>query len=172
MIRAYIGLGSNIGDGLHTLTLAGRQVADIKQIQAVSLSSPYRSEPVGMESKHWFCNAVLEIETSFTAKELLAVLQKIEQDFGRIRRADDIGYQDRTLDLDILLFGDTISVDPLLMLPHPEMAGRRFVLEPLAEIAPELIHPVLGVTVVTMKDALAGQKGQKIEKTIWPETII
>lgn len=175
MVKAYIGLGSNIGDGLRTLVLAGRKIADIEQIQAVSVSSPYRSEPVGMKSDSWFINAVVAIETTHTAEELLAVLQKIEQDFGRIRREQDIGYEDRTLDLDILLFGDTISANPLLMLPHPEMAGRRFVLEPLAEIAPELVHPVYGVTISALKDTLAGQKGQasqKIEKTVWPETII
>ncbi len=175
MVKAYIGLGSNIGDGLKTLALAWKEIAGTEQIQAVCISSPYCTEPVGMESENWFSNAVAEIETSFSAEELLGILQKIEKDFGRIRREGDVGYQDRTLDLDILLFGDTISRKPLLMLPHPQMAKRRFVLEPLAEIAPDLIHPVYGLTVSEMCVKLAGENKearQKIAKMAWPESII
>jgi len=175
LVKAYIGLGSNVGDGLKTLVLAWKTIAETEHIRAVCISSPYCTEPVGMASENWFSNAVGEIETSLGAEELLAALQKIEKDFGRIRRPEDNGYKDRTLDLDILLFGDTISAKPLLMLPHPEMAGRRFVLEPLAEIAPDLIHPVYGLTVSEMNVKLNGhdkEAQQKIEKMAWPEPVI
>ncbi len=175
MVKAYIGLGSNIGDGLHILALAWREIADTDQIKVVCISSPYLTAPVGMVSDKWFSNAVGAIETSLTAESLLARLQEIEKNFGRVRRAGQKGYQDRTLDLDILLFGDTISTNPLLVLPHPEMAGRRFVLEPLAEIAAELVHPVYGLTVSEMSVKLSGQNGearQEIVKKAWPETLI
>ncbi len=172
MIKAYIGLGSNIGNGLQTLALAWKEIGHISELRTVCLSSPYHTEPVGMESENWFCNAAGAVETSLSGKELLAALQKIEKDFGRVREAGSTGYQDRTLDLDILLFGDTISADPLLTLPHPEMWRRRFVLEPLAEIASDFMHPVYGLTVAEMNVKLAWENQgarQEIKKLAWPK---
>lgn len=175
MGKTYIGLGSNVGDGPGILAKAWKHIGRTPEVYTVILSSPYRTAPVGMQSKNWFCNAVGELETSLSGIELLKVLQNIECDFGRIRAKNVTGYQDRTLDLDILLFDDTISSDPLLTLPHPEMGGRRFVLEPLSEIAPNLVHPVVGLTIVEMRDRLNEQQvgdQQKIEKAAWPQPII
>lgn len=175
MVKAYIGLGSNIGDGLGTLALAWKAIGLTAGIKTVSISSPYRTAPVGMESDNWFSNAVGLVETTLRGEELLDSLQMVERDFGRVRKTGDKGYQDRTIDLDILLFGDTISANPLLTLPHPEMADRRFVLEPLLEIAPDLVHPVNGLTVSEMNARLTGQSSgarQDIEKLTWPELII
>lgn len=175
MGKVYIGLGSNLGDGPGILAKAWKYIGRTPKVHTVILSSPYRTAPVGMQSQNWFCNAVGELETSLSGIELLKVLQNIECDFGRIRAENVTGYQDRTLDLDILLFDDTISSNPLLTLPHPEMGGRRFVLEPLSEIAPNLVHPVVGLTIVEMRDRLNEQQvgdQQKIEKAAWPQPII
>lgn len=107
-------------------------------ISTVAISRPYVSAPVGMNSRHWFTNCAGELETGLTAHQLLQVLLGIEAVFGRTRDAGGVGYQDRVLDLDILFFGNLTCNEPGLVLPHPRLAERLFVLSPLAEIAPGL----------------------------------
>ncbi|MFN2354251.1 MAG: 2-amino-4-hydroxy-6-hydroxymethyldihydropteridine diphosphokinase [Desulfopila sp.] len=143
---AFIGLGSNIGDGVNTLQRAWREIDSMAKISALVLSSPYLSEPVGMTSDNWFTNAVGALQTDLDPTELLESLQIVETDFGRRRDAALPGYQDRTLDLDILYFDDYVRKSASLTLPHPCLAERLFVLEPLADVAGDFKDPVDGMT--------------------------
>ena len=140
---AYIALGSNLGDRLANLengrSALGKAGAHLKRA-----SSLFETEPVGFLDQPWFLNRVLGVETRLSPAELLKCCQKIEIAHGR-RRSFQNG--PRTLDLDILLYDDIVLDDPELIIPHPRMAERRFVLEPLAEIAPEVYHPVLKKTI-------------------------
>lgn len=174
MKTVYIGLGSNVGDGLKTLGLAWQRIGQHPQIELLSLSSPYGSQPVEMESENWFTNAVGSFSTSLSPEVTLRFLLEVEAEFGR-RREAGAGYQDRTLDLDILQINDMISADAFLSLPHPEMAKRLFVLQPLSEIAPNLIHPVSGLTVMDLCGMLEKQvdeegSSQELSRLSWPVT--
>ena len=148
---AYIGLGSNMGDkkancrrALDLLEAAGR----IRKI-----SSFYRTEPVGYRDQDEFINVVAEIETERTPGDLLRLCGEIEDALGRTR---EVHWGPRTIDLDILLYGDRVvhEHNPDLTIPHPLLAERRFFLAPLAEIAPRAIHPLLGKTAAAMLDEL------------------
>lgn len=139
---AFIGLGSNIGDGLQTLQLAWKSLGEIEGIKLQTLSSPYLSAPVGMTSSNWFTNAAGRLVSELSATELLRVVLAVEADFGRKRDSDAQGYQDRTLDLDILYFNQLVVDQKNLVLPHPFLDERLFVLEPLAEIAGDFRDPV------------------------------
>ena len=162
-----IGLGSNLGDSRSLLQNAWQVLADETNIVTKALSSPYRTMPVGMDSPNWFVNAVGLVETSLVPEALLDVLLRVEQQFGRTR-SDNGEYQDRTLDLDLLLFDDLIIQTPRLTLPHPAMCERGFVLIPLAEIAPQLSHPGLNRTVLQLLEELEKTGGgQGIERIAW-----
>lgn len=169
----YIGLGSNLGDGLKTLKAAWQAIDEIEQTMIVTLSHPYRSAPVGMASSNWFTNAIGMVETSLAAGHLLDHLLAIESRFGRRRNKDIEGYQDRSLDLDIIYCGDMVINSEKLVLPHPCLASRLFVLEPLSEIAPHFCDPVDGQTMVEKKKCLYQQMAdgdqalQKISKARW-----
>lgn len=135
MERVFIGLGSNLGDGKAILTAAWRKLGEEKHLVTTLLSHPYVSAPVGMVSRNWFTNCVGELQTDLPPLELLAVLLKVEAAFGRTRDENIVGYQDRVLDLDMLYYGD-LSLDIAgLVLPHPRIGERLFVLTPLAEIS-------------------------------------
>ncbi len=137
MARVFIGLGSNLGDGPAILSAAWQTIGAENQITTVAISHPYISSPVGMNSQHWFTNCAGELRTDLPADELLQLLLGIEALFGRTRDEGAAGYQDRVLDLDILYYGNISSHEPELVLPHPRIAERLFVLSPLAEIAPD-----------------------------------
>lgn len=172
---AYIGLGSNIGDGMQTLRWAWSAIDDNPNISIGELSSPYLSEPVGMESDNWFTNAVGRLRTDLEPAELLQVLLSIEADFGRRRDPATTGYQDRTLDLDIIYYADLVQDEKTLILPHPQAAKRLFVLAPLAELAPEFPDPADGQTPRQKLQLLYQQMQagmlpeQHIKKSSWPE---
>jgi 2-amino-4-hydroxy-6-hydroxymethyldihydropteridine diphosphokinase len=136
MTTAFIGLGSNLGDGIKILKAAWEQLGRMEGVRLCALSHPYLTAPVDMESNNWFTNAVGKIETSLPVEELLQRLLDVESVFGRKRDASSPGYHDRSLDLDILCFGELEIDTPDLVLPHPRMAKRLFVLVPFAEIAP------------------------------------
>ncbi len=139
---ACIGLGSNLGDSTQTVIKAWKILGQEQNIQLGTFSSLYKTAPVDMsEESRWFVNAAGVISTSLTPENLLVTLLAVEKEFGR-KRNNAQGYQNRTLDLDLLLYDDTVMQSLTLHLPHPKMAQRKFVLAPLAEIAPELIHPV------------------------------
>lgn len=138
---AYLSLGSNLGDREHYLRGAISRLQPIGRV--VSVSSFYETEPVEFAGQAWFLNCALALETTMTPGQLMGSLLEIEQQMGR-QRAQKKG--PRTIDIDILLSGDTVVDSPQLTIPHPAMHQRRFVLEPLAEIAPEAWHPVLKKT--------------------------
>ncbi len=142
---AYIGIGSNVGDRKAACWKAIELLAEAGQV--IKVSSLYYTEPVGYKEQEDFINAVVSIETELSARELLAVCHAIEDKLGRKRT---LRWGPRTIDLDILLYGDLIMNEPDLVLPHPSMAARKFVLAPLAEIAPEAVHPVLHKTVAEL----------------------
>lgn len=168
MTEAFVGLGSNLGDGQRNLLAAWTRLGETAGVTLAELSSPYRTEPVGMDSPHWFTNAVGRLRTGLAPQELLAIMLKIETDMGRVRDRAATQPVDRPVDLDLLYYGDLVSDDPGLILPHPEIENRLFVLAPLVELAPEFRHPVLGLSSVAMLARLtAADCCQHIEKSAW-----
>lgn len=160
--RAYLSLGSNLGDRPGNLHVAIDLLSRVGNVVAVS--SFYETEPVEVVSQPWFVNCAVALDTDKTPIELLRSALAIEKDMGR-QRTEDKG--PRSIDIDILLFGDNVVEGKGLKIPHPGLAFRRFVLEPLSEIAPHALHPVLNKTVSQMRAALpAGQDVRKFgEKT-------
>ncbi len=142
MTRAYVGLGANLGDRERTLRAAADALAAEEGIEVVSISTLRETEPVGVGEQPRFLNGAAELETTLTARELLDRLLTVEQRFGRVRIPGEHG--PRTLDLDLLLYGDEVIDEPGLTVPHPQLHERRFVLEPLAELAPGLVVPRRG----------------------------
>jgi 2-amino-4-hydroxy-6-hydroxymethyldihydropteridine diphosphokinase len=140
--RAYVGLGANLGDRERTLRAAVEALAAEEGIEVVAVSTLRETEPVGVGEQPRFLNGAAELETTLTAGELLDRLLAVEQRFGRIRIPGEHG--PRTLDLDLLLYGDEVIDEPGLTVPHPRLHERRFVLEPLAELAPGLVVPGRG----------------------------
>ena len=142
MTRAFVGLGANLGDRERTLHDAVDALGSEEGIEIVAVSTLRETEPVGVGEQPLFLNGALELETTLTARELLDRLLEVEQRFGRVRVPGEHG--PRTLDLDLLLYGDGVLDEPGLAVPHPRLHERRFVLEPLAELAPELVVPGRG----------------------------
>lgn len=141
--NVFIALGSNQGDRELALLRAVAEIGKLEQTRITALSGFYDTEPVGPVAQPTFLNAVMGVETSLSPRQLLAELQKIET--GVFRRVRDVPQGPRPIDLDILLYGDLILEEEGLVIPHPRLHERRFVLVPLAEIAPAVIHPGLGV---------------------------
>lgn len=157
---AYLSLGSNMGDRETHLQKAIARLQS--QGRVVSVSSFYETEPVEFTDQAWFLNCAVALETARTPQQLLWDILTIEQEMGR-QRVQKKG--PRIIDIDILLFSDEIIDSPDLAVPHPAMENRRFVLEPLAEIAPGARHPVLKKTIRELLDALpVGQTVRKSQK--------
>jgi 2-amino-4-hydroxy-6-hydroxymethyldihydropteridine diphosphokinase len=142
-VISYLGIGSNLGDTVQNCRDALREISSLKDTQVLRRSSLYRTQPLGSASQDWFVNGVLEVRTAFAAPQFLKALQWVEQTLGRVRTGK---WGPRTIDIDILLFGQEIVETGGLVIPHPEMHKRRFVLVPINEIAPYVIHVLYGIS--------------------------
>jgi 2-amino-4-hydroxy-6-hydroxymethyldihydropteridine diphosphokinase len=140
--RAYVGLGANLGDREGAIRRALQLIAAAPGVDVVATSSLSETDPVGYLDQPRFVNAAAAVETSLGPRELLDVLLGIERELGRTRSGPRFG--PRTIDLDVLLFGDEVVDEPGLSVPHPRLHERRFALEPLAELDPELVVPGRG----------------------------
>jgi 2-amino-4-hydroxy-6-hydroxymethyldihydropteridine diphosphokinase len=149
---AYIGIGSNLGDRIERCQAAIRAISEIAEVTAIRASSLYETAPVPPASGGWFVNGVVSVQTELTPRALLYELQRIEQSMGRA--AERARGEDRSIDLDLLLMGSQIVEQPDLILPHPRLHQRRFVLAPLCELDPEFRHPVFGITMRQLFDRL------------------
>ncbi len=159
MATVYLGLGSNIGDTEKNLREAVEALA--KRGAIASVSSLYRTEPVGFVNQPWFLNQVICLETKLSPEDLLKATQQIENNLGRERT---IHWGPRTIDIDILLYDNLVMATPNLTIPHSWLSERRFVLEPLAEIAPTLKHPILEKTLTELLQELKNDKAVVILK--------
>ena len=149
--KAYIGLGSNIGDKEEYLKEAINKISSEKNIKIIKQSSFITTKPWGYLEQEDFLNAVAEVETILEAEELMDLLLKVEEELNRERK---IKWGPRTIDLDILMYDEVISSDEKVILPHPRMHEREFVLKPLNEIAPYLMHPVFNKRIFTLLEEL------------------
>jgi 2-amino-4-hydroxy-6-hydroxymethyldihydropteridine diphosphokinase len=140
--RAYVGLGANLGDRERTLREAVSALAAEDRVEVAAVSAMRETEPVGVGEQPLYLNGVAALDTTLGARELLDRLLAVEQQFGRVRVPGEHG--PRTLDLDLLLYGDEVIDEPGLTVPHARLHERRFVLEPLAELAPGLVVPGRG----------------------------
>lgn len=143
MTVVYIALGANLGQRVLTLELATMRMAEEGSLVITDRSPYYETEPEGPQDQPCFINSVLRVRTTLTPRALLQRLQGVEKALGRQRGTR---WGPRTIDLDILLYDDSIIKEEGLEIPHPRMHTRRFVLEPLCDIAPEATHPLLGKT--------------------------
>jgi 2-amino-4-hydroxy-6-hydroxymethyldihydropteridine diphosphokinase len=153
----YLGLGSNVGEREQMLQSALDRLQS-SQLRITRVSSVYETEPQGLRNQRWFLNLVAEAETHLFPRQLLGRIVKIERELGR-RRGIENG--PRTIDIDILFFGNSIVQTAELTIPHPRFAERRFVLEPMVELTPDLRDPV---SRRTMRELLAGTAGQEVRK--------
>ena len=146
MTIAYLSLGSNQGDRIGYIQQATSLLNLTDNIAIVRTSAFYESEPWNMSTETWFVNAVIEIKTSLTPKELLTECQRIERQLGRTPK-ESTGYADRTIDIDILFYGKEIIQEENLIIPHKYLHLRAFTLVPLLELIPDFEHPVLHKTI-------------------------
>lgn len=161
----YLGVGSNLGDKASNCLRALEEIALSGHTKVHIISSLYKTDPVGYQDQDWFINCVAQILTTLAPRPLVRLLQGIEQQMGRTRT---FAMGPRIIDLDILFYGAAIVEEPDLIIPHPHLHERGFVLAPLAEIAPDLPHPVLKKTVDELLKII-GEKG--VELYAAPPTI-
>lgn len=157
-MKAYLGLGSNLGNRRRNLITAAALLAE-RAGDVLALSSFYETEPWGFVSENRFLNAALALETSLSPFDLLRLTQTIEREMGRAAKSTQGIYHDRLIDIDLLLYGDEVVRSAELEIPHPHLHERRFVLEPLREIAPFLRHPLLGKNMEELFQNLPSQAG-------------
>ena len=157
----YLSLGSNLGDRAGNIRAALDRLGDLGTVQAVSAF--YETEPVGLTAQPWFLNCAAKFDTEKMPRQLIAGILGIEQSMGRQRKQKN---GPRLIDIDILLFGTSVIDTNSLTVPHPRLHERRFVLEPLAEIAPDVRHPVFKQSIRQLRDALPpGQTVRRLAET-------
>ncbi|MBF0439165.1 MAG: 2-amino-4-hydroxy-6-hydroxymethyldihydropteridine diphosphokinase [Magnetococcales bacterium] len=162
---AWIGLGSNLGNSWGLCSQAIERLKGHPQLHLVTQSPFYRTQPVGpVRGQRWFLNGVVAVETRLGSQALLRLLGRIEASLGRDRRRE-IRWGPRRMDLDLLFHGDRVVSTPKLILPHPRLHKRRFVLQPLADVVPTWVHPIFGKTI----DTLLQEVDDKSLVTQWPD---
>lgn len=159
----YLSLGSNLGNREENLHRAC-EALETARVHIVKHSSIYETEPQDLAAQPWFLNIALACETRYFPLQLLTILQSIERSLGRVRGASAAPRGPRTIDIDILLFQNIVMATPRLAIPHPRMLDRRFVLEPLAEIAPELRHPQTKELLTRCLSRVTSQRLRRLEK--------
>ena len=152
MAIAYLGLGTNVGNKRRNMITAAALLAE-RVGDILALSGFYETEPWGFESENFFLNAAVKLKTSFSPLEVLQITQQIEKELGRTEKSNGV-YHDRIIDIDILLYEDEVLQIPELTLPHPLMHERKFVMDPLSEIAPFVVHPILKERIIDLKERL------------------
>ena len=159
-MQAYVAIGANLGDRLATLRAAIDALAKAENLSVHATSPLYETAPVGgPEDQPSYLNAVIQIETERSAHDLLDFLLSVERENNRTR---DVRWGPRTLDLDILFYGDMVKAYSRLEVPHPRLHQRRFVLQPLVDIAPNLVHPAMGKTVAELLAVLPNDNTEDI----------
>ncbi len=160
MKTVYIGMGANLGDPRRNCLEAILRIGLIPESKITGLSHLYRTQPVGVKGHNWYVNGVVVLSTRMGPHQLLDRLLLIERDMGRVRHGET--WEPRIIDLDILLFGTQIIREKDLTVPHPLMHSRRFVMTPMAQLAPHLRHPSLGKTMSELLETIP-QNGQLVE---------
>ena len=160
MRRAYLSLGSNLGDRRNNLETA-LEALEKENVRVLQRSSTYETEPQDVKTQPWFLNIVVLCETTCFPIQLLGLLQRVEREMGRVRQGV-ARRGPRLIDIDILLFGNAVMETSELVIPHPRMFERRFVLEPLLEIAPDLKHPETKEPITRYLSRVRGQKIRKL----------
>ncbi len=150
-IIAYIGIGSNIGDRLSYVQQSVAMLSSFEGVKILDTSGFYETEPYGYKEQNWFVNAVAKIETTLSPVELLRICQSVEEKLGRVRSQK---WGPRTIDLDILLYGDVVIQNEFLTIPHPGMTDRAYVLVPMLEFDEDILHPVLNKTILQIHSEL------------------
>lgn len=143
MAKVFLSLGTNLGDKQENLKVAVEKINE-KIGEVTSLSSFYETAPWGFESDHSFLNAAVCVDTASSPQEVLVLTQQIERELGRTRKSVGGVYSDRLIDIDILLYDDLVMDTPQLKIPHPLMTERSFVMDPLSEIAADVVYPLTG----------------------------
>lgn len=161
--HTYLSLGSNLGNREENLDRA-LEVLEQRHVHVLARSSIYETEPQNVAQQRWFLNLAVQCETRYFPMQLMGVIQKIERELGRERGAGTVRWGPRVIDIDILVFGNVVMATPQLTIPHPRMLERRFVLEPLLEIAPELRHPANKEAFSKHLSKVAGQKLRKFKR--------
>jgi 2-amino-4-hydroxy-6-hydroxymethyldihydropteridine diphosphokinase len=151
MAQVFVGLGSNVGDRLEQISRAVQRLGRLPGVRVSRMATIYDTEPVGPPQPEYL-NTVIEMDTALSPHQLLETLKLLERQLGRVPSTQRWG--PRVIDLDILLYDDRVLNEPALIIPHPRMHERRFVLEPLAQLAPQFVHPVLKQTIAQLLAAL------------------
>ena len=149
---AFLSVGSNLGDPLRNCRLGIEALCADNRVELLARSPFYRTQPVDFLEQDWFVNAALKVRTMLAPLELLALIQSIQRHMGR--KSDAIRFGPRMLDLDIIFYEDLVLDTPHLVVPHPRMHKRRFVLQPICDIDPGVVHPLLGRTMLELLQQL------------------
>lgn len=168
MSKAYLSLGSNIGDRLSNIQQAVHLLCANEAITLLRSSSFYETQPWGVENQNWFVNAAIAVETKLLPIELLRVCQNIESQLGRVREGKP-RWSERTIDIDILFYDDLIFSNEILEIPHKYVHLRAFALVPMLEVNANLVHPVLNKTIIELHENLSNPEDVFLYGTIIPE---